>query len=1475
MKIRFGLISLFILLTFFSLVQAATITSANSGYWNDIGTWVGGAIPSAADLIVISSGQEVLFDKNDISTTCGPITINNGGTLRFASTPSDPKTMQVKGDINVYGKLELVPGSTLKMECETNGQYGIIVQSGGELKGTGSVPTVLTTLSAPLNIGDTTISVTNSSGFGKGDIITLGDDANAEGFTIFNIAGNQITLNRKALNAQITGAEVYKNATVTTSNISVGSKAFTVADLGGIKAGDKIAVATTLNYYETEFATVESVSPNTIVITQPFSYSHNSGAIAVKTNRNALITSAKEDKTHNGYLYNKGNLNLNFLSLTCFGDPENDSERKGLALDKCDKISIRGCSINNIQFGLYSFYNMGGSNVSNICLNANLFFENHIGNISIYSSYYNSLLSNISFYDWMELSGEGNLTAFNYAISSGWSCGSLNFNGSENLGIFNNCIYNSTGIQMAGTSSSIIAYNIISFNNDNGIYFYNGSDKNYFINNLFEQNDVGFQIGSGWDKPEVYLFNEYFDNSSMDISFYPYSSNYKIRLNMRNSIFKSGVEFKELGSGYILSDKHNAQKGQTKIWGNYDITSTEAKQFNYTDQSYPSSAINPILFRGSNHTIITPETTDASTTTEVWFVTYRSATGNWEVKGTESSLQSNRANSGVAYASDNNEVKFTITQDNPQEGDQFVFATIAAAGDANTQKKILFGPSAIKELNNQSRLVVEKGGKLELKGTAEYPTLIDYDGAGGYGLVISGEIEADYFDVNQINSDGIKLDPSAKITKFDNGSIRNVSGLGPHLSVTGIKHTFTNVDLDNTGAYDVKAENGSDLQFKKSQRGRFLDLVLDTSAVSWDNPVVGYTQDNIVGSLAYEVDSQTLTIPFKIRDPYSSDCSFKGNSFQYSQDGGKTWHTVADENLSGIDKIFSSNADFASAPEYKIYWNVGQNYSNLEAKLSIRFRVKNDDVYTDYGSSEAISFNIKSPVISLLYPNGGELFRGGQKVVITWVATDEGSGVADNSIDIYCNNGADDVLIAENQPNIGSYNWTIPAINGENYKLKIVVYDNVGESAQDLSDKAFSVDSIAPTQPTVNNLKSPTLLDSQLISGWRSSDTKYVYVNSSCEAISYPDINTWTYLASLKQGNNTFVIYAQDEAGNNSEPEIATIEAVDKVVSNDDGSISVELPVGSVTEEIKTVYFSRIDLPSAPMRGAKAFTDAYEIIAVGENYNDILELKKDAEITIDLGAAPANPRYYLWDATLKKWDYFAIKNLKKQGNKITFQTSKLGLFAVFDVLDTQKPKFLEFKVNELTIAKDDSINDLPNLSFQINDDYGVDSSQLGIKVDNALISQIAEKEAKSQSVGFTVSMVGNSAKVQYAFPAAAKLALGHHNIELIAYDEVGNSASYSIGLFVVGSTVSGLMVYPNPYNPNTGQLKFDGLSGNVTVCIYSISGDMVWKGFTSGAASIAWDGKNHKGNEVAAGVYYYVVKDDKGGKSVGKIAVVK
>jgi hypothetical protein len=74
--------------------------------------------------------------------------------------------------------------------------------------------------------------------------------------------------------------------------------------------------------------------------------------------------------------------------------------------------------------------------------------------------------------------------------------------------------------------------------------------------------------------------------------------------------------------------------------------------------------------------------------------------------------------------------------------------------------------------------------------------------------------------------------------------------------------------------------------------------------------------------------------------------------------------------------------------------------------------------------------------------------------------------------------------------------------------------------------------------------------------------------------------------------------------------------------------------------------------------------------------------------------------------------------------------------------------------------------------------------------------------------------------------------------------------------------VPGIVVYPNPFNPDTavnGTLKIQGVPPGATVNLYTVSGELVHRETATGAL-IEWDGKTLNGRVVATGIYYYVVR---------------
>lgn len=71
-------------------------------------------------------------------------------------------------------------------------------------------------------------------------------------------------------------------------------------------------------------------------------------------------------------------------------------------------------------------------------------------------------------------------------------------------------------------------------------------------------------------------------------------------------------------------------------------------------------------------------------------------------------------------------------------------------------------------------------------------------------------------------------------------------------------------------------------------------------------------------------------------------------------------------------------------------------------------------------------------------------------------------------------------------------------------------------------------------------------------------------------------------------------------------------------------------------------------------------------------------------------------------------------------------------------------------------------------------------------------------------------------------------------------------------------SLSGVVAYPVPYNPNTQLMKIDSPSpipvSKVTIEIFDINGDGVFKrDFTSFPAN--WNGRNNSGRKVKPGMY--------------------
>ncbi|MBN1622456.1 MAG: Ig-like domain-containing protein [Endomicrobiales bacterium] len=98
--------------------------------------------------------------------------------------------------------------------------------------------------------------------------------------------------------------------------------------------------------------------------------------------------------------------------------------------------------------------------------------------------------------------------------------------------------------------------------------------------------------------------------------------------------------------------------------------------------------------------------------------------------------------------------------------------------------------------------------------------------------------------------------------------------------------------------------------------------------------------------------------------------------------------------------------------------------------------------------------------------------------------------------------------------------------------------------------------------------------------------------------------------------------------------------------------------------------------------------------------------------------------------------------------------------------------------------------------------------------------------------------------------------------------------------------LSGAYAYPVPWKPFDGKddtgtiqdgITFTNLGSEATICIYTLSGELVRAleyQYASGEEQMTWDGKNSKGEFAASGAYIYYIKNSKEHKT-GKLVIIR
>ncbi|MGQ9609501.1 MAG: FlgD immunoglobulin-like domain containing protein [bacterium] len=196
-----------------------------------------------------------------------------------------------------------------------------------------------------------------------------------------------------------------------------------------------------------------------------------------------------------------------------------------------------------------------------------------------------------------------------------------------------------------------------------------------------------------------------------------------------------------------------------------------------------------------------------------------------------------------------------------------------------------------------------------------------------------------------------------------------------------------------------------------------------------------------------------------------------------------------------------------------------------------------------------------------------------------------------------------------------------------------------------------------------------------------------------------------------------------------------------------------------------------------------------------------------------------------------------------------------------------------------------SLYNIGEKDFIVSDTFSIPSIIWGtVRADNAILTQkddcevilkdgdkILSKSSLKSNQSNDVYMIEVPATVENSNKLDLYVRIGENIIEAITLPQFSHGEIKRVDLSIKTRPESNRLQqnYPNPFNPDTWipyQLKDDA---NVSIYIYSSTGQLIrtldlgYKnaGFYSEKdKAVHWDGKNESGEYVASGVYFYTIK---------------
>lgn len=322
------------------------------------------------------------------------------------------------------------------------------------------------------------------------------------------------------------------------------------------------------------------------------------------------------------------------------------------------------------------------------------------------------------------------------------------------------------------------------------------------------------------------------------------------------------------------------------------------------------------------------------------------------------------------------------------------------------------------------------------------------------------------------------------------------------------------------------------------------------------------------------------------------------------------------------------------------------------------------------------------------------------------------------------------------------------------------------------------------------------------------------------------------------------------------------------------GKVLCFVPPGAVPERT-VLYFETVENSETldPGMGVEGSEESLRISALG--LSDKLSLHKEATLKLFVNSDNSNQSLspYRWDGSIGRW---VLCPYTYSDSMMIVKTKRLGLFRLLTTEDTEPPR-VEIQVENQSFTEGSYVPRRPLISVVVEDESGVDiqPGKIGIFLDDEIqeSSSITLPDSSQDPTSIMISF-------RPVFEP------GEHTVSVKASDVHGNLCHTEKIRFRIGSQleIQYLGNHPNPFRRETTfAYVLTDATERVSLKIYTVSGMLIrsFEDYSMTAADyheILWDGKDEWGEDVANGVYFFLLKAE--GSKVrreitGKIAKIR